>query len=110
MGFWDYFEIAIFFAMCAYFLWTGFRLLSGGEARIPGYSYMTEKDQACYDLPKLKRFYGVGNLLAALSAVLLLVGQFGGHRILIFVGLLFLVVGYGVPYQLFKRSDFFIKK
>lgn len=110
MGFWDYLQITVFLFMFVYFLWTAFRLSKGENANIPGFFSMTEEDQACYDLPKLRKFYAVGNGAAAMAALLFLAGQFGGNRFLMFIGFLCLVFGYGVPYQLFKRSNFFIKK
>ncbi|MCI8513423.1 MAG: hypothetical protein HFI93_02155 [Lachnospiraceae bacterium] len=110
MSFWDYLEIIVFAFMCGYFLWTAVRLAKGENANIPGFYSMTEADQACYDLPKLRKFYSIGNAAAAVAAVLLLVGQFGGNRVLMFIGVACFIFGYGIPYQLFKRSDFFIKK
>lgn len=110
MSFWDYLEIFVFVFMFVYFVWMALRLAKGESASMPGFDSMTEADQACYDLPKLKRFYAIGNGAAAMAALLLLTGQFSGNRIMMFVGFLCLIFGYGVPYQLLKRSDFFIKK
>lgn len=110
MGFWTYLQIVVFVFMFVYFLWTAVRLFRGEYVNIPGFHAMTEEDQACYDLPKLRKFYAIGNVAAAMATLFLLAGQFGGRRVLIFIGFLCLIFGYGIPYQLLKRSDFFIKK
>lgn len=110
MGFWDYLEIVVFIIMLAYLVVTGMRLLKGGDAHISGYSTLTEADKACYDEKRLKQAAGIGNLTAAVGTALILASKFSGQIRLAGVGLILFLLGFGVPYQLLKRSQYFIKK
>lgn len=104
MGFMDYLFMFGFIIVTIYCCYAGIRLMQGADSiTIPYYTYLDEKDKACYDDRKVKRVVGMGYIVGGLSCPLMWTSLFV-PAVIIFIA------AFGIPNHLLRRTDYFIKK